>query len=297
MSSASPLFTVIVPVYNRVDELRRALASLQAQTLEDFECLVVDDGSTQPIKPTVDEFDDRFVYVSSPQNRGCTAARFLGFEHAHGQIVAQLDSDNEFFPWALERASHYLHQYPQVNAVAGLYLFPEGLRVRVNDGVRVVGPDEYAARSLQTDDSVGVVRRSIAEEWLQMRRYSNFDFVLWLRLRLSHSLVLVDEPWGRYDTAGSDRISLKRDPRELSDIETFVEEFRPLIASNACGPIDWMLSRMWLRLIRGGRRDTAALVADWMCERGVRRHNVLRQEIVRRTRRRLTPSAFDPHVL
>ena len=61
--------TVVVPVFNRQDKLRRALASLRAQTLVDFECLVVDDCSTVPIEPVVTELSDhRFRYLRNGQN-------------------------------------------------------------------------------------------------------------------------------------------------------------------------------------------------------------------------------------
>jgi glycosyltransferase involved in cell wall biosynthesis len=58
-----PLFSIITPVFNRQDELRRALCSIAGQTLTDFECIVVDDASSMPIKPVVDEFDESFNYV------------------------------------------------------------------------------------------------------------------------------------------------------------------------------------------------------------------------------------------
>lgn len=293
-----PLFSIITPVFNRQDELRRALGSLVAQTVTDFECLVVDDGSSMPIKPVVDEFDDRFKYVRSPINGGCTAARFVGFEHVNGEIVAQLDSDNVFFPWALERAAGYLRDYPAADGVAGLYVFPDGFHVRVSGGVREVGPDEFSARAGQFDDSVGVVRRCVVDEWLSMRRYSNLDFVLWLRLRLSHPHLLVDEPWGIYDPTGTDRISLRRDPRALDDFETFVKEFRPMIGAAPCGPVDAMLNRIWLGLIRAGRFKGAADVADWMHERGLSCKVAASRELVHRARRRVTPAtAVVPQIL
>src|SRR5450755_3166172 len=102
-----PLITVAMPVYNRQDVLRRALRSLERQTLEDFICVIVDDASTIPIAPVVDEFDFRFRYVRSEPNRGCCGARQVAFEHMEGDFLINLDSDNEFFPWTLERGSAY----------------------------------------------------------------------------------------------------------------------------------------------------------------------------------------------
>src|SRR3954451_1625736 len=144
LGMGEPRVSVVVPVFNRQCELRRALDSLLQQTMDDFECIVVDDASTLPIRPIVDEYDDRFVYVRNDQNAGCTGARFLGLERTQGHVYLGLDSDNELFPWTLERTLTALREHPEVDGVAGLFVFPDGFRIRVRDGTRVVTPVQYA---------------------------------------------------------------------------------------------------------------------------------------------------------
>ncbi len=277
-----PLFSVIVPVYNREEKLRRALQSVAAQTLSDFECLVVDDGSTQPLRRVVDEFDERFIYVRRDANGGCTAARHTGMSHAAGEYFTSLDSDNELYPWALDRAAYYLDRHPEADGATGLYVFPDGLHMRVSGGVKVVGPDEYIARSTLASrgDSVGIVRRSVVDEWLRLRPdYYNLDLVFVLRFRLSHQVVLVDEPWGRYDTTTTDKIARRRDPRAFDDMVKFVEEFRPVIGKSPCSPVDMILSNMWIRLMRAHRYREAATVAAWMRARRISRPRAVVRKI------------------
>ena len=107
-----PRFSIIVPVLDRKDALRRALRSVASQTFADFECIVVDDASVQAIRPVVAEFDERFSYLRRETNGGCTAAKFTGLESADGEFALTLDSDNELFPWTLQRATYYFEQYP-----------------------------------------------------------------------------------------------------------------------------------------------------------------------------------------
>jgi glycosyltransferase involved in cell wall biosynthesis len=277
-----PRFSIVIPVYNRQEKLQRALRSVAEQTERAFECLIVDDGSTTPIETVVDEFDDRFTYIRCEANRGCTAARMTGLTRAQGDFVMALDSDNELYPWALSRAGHFLAAYPRADGVAGLYMFPDGLHVRVAPSVKVVGPDEYATRSSRSGraDSVGVVRRNVVDEWLQLRPdYFNLDFVFMLRFRLSHDVVMVDEPWGRYDATSTDKIARRGDPRMYDDVVKFVEDFRPLLGRRRCGPVDVTLTNLWIRLIRAHRYREAEMVASWMRERGISRADALVQKV------------------
>jgi glycosyltransferase involved in cell wall biosynthesis len=294
-----PLISLVIPVRDRQGELRRALKSVAAQTLTDFECIVVDDCSRQPIQPVVLEFDERFRYVRRNTNGGPTAARFTALEQATGQFVTGLDSDNELFPWALERAVHYLRTHPEAGASIGQYVFPDGLRARVASGVKVVRPEDFVTISsfAAAGDAVALCRRDVVEEWLVRlhRDYFASEFVFWLSMFLGHSAVYVDEPWGRFHTAAANKVSAEpQDPRRFGDVERFIKDFRPLIGTSPCGPLDELLVLMWPRLIRAHRYDEAAALAGWMRDRGLSTwvaaaHAVvtaLRRRVGRRSRRR-----------
>ena len=99
-----PRVSVIIPTYNRVDVLRRAIDSVLAQTEEDFELLVVDDGSTDDTQAFLKTYDDpRVRSICFGTNRGANVARNAGIEDANGTYVAFLDSDDEWHPQKLER--------------------------------------------------------------------------------------------------------------------------------------------------------------------------------------------------
>lgn len=94
----APFFSVIIPVYNRATALRRALDSVLAQTCQDFEILVVDDGSTDNPRAVVEALNDPRIRFFAQANAGGGAARNTGIVHAQGAFTAFLDSDDVFLP-------------------------------------------------------------------------------------------------------------------------------------------------------------------------------------------------------
>jgi glycosyltransferase involved in cell wall biosynthesis len=93
-----PTFTVVIPVYNRAEALRDAIASVLQQTWQDFEIVVVDDGSSDDPRSVVDSFRDRRIRFERQANAGGGAARNRGIDLAQGRLVAFLDSDDVFLP-------------------------------------------------------------------------------------------------------------------------------------------------------------------------------------------------------
>jgi len=99
--AAAPLVSVVVPVYNGVGLVERAFASLRRQTLEDWECLIVDDASTDASAAALRRLaasDARLRVTRLPVNRGVSEARNVALGQARGEWIAYLDQDDEFYP-------------------------------------------------------------------------------------------------------------------------------------------------------------------------------------------------------
>lgn len=89
-----PYFSVIVPVYNRIDEVSDLLESLSHQTNTDFEVILVEDGSTEPCKHIADKYANRLdIQYYHKSNEGRSIARNYGIERARGQYFIFFDSD------------------------------------------------------------------------------------------------------------------------------------------------------------------------------------------------------------
>lgn len=90
---ARPRFSVIVPVYNRVDEVEDLLKSLSAQTYKNFEVVIVEDGSTVRCEDAVKAVSGVDVYYYYKENEGRSIARNYGLERANGDYFIFFDSD------------------------------------------------------------------------------------------------------------------------------------------------------------------------------------------------------------
>jgi glycosyltransferase involved in cell wall biosynthesis len=113
--------SVIVPVYNRDNDLRRALTSVQRQSYADFECLIIDDASTIDIAGIVAELaDERFRYIRRDANGGPAAARKTGLAEVTLEYVLTLDSDCELYPWAFEQKVRHFQECPEADIVSAL---------------------------------------------------------------------------------------------------------------------------------------------------------------------------------
>src|SRR5688572_23500515 len=96
--------SVVIPAYNRAARIADSIKSVLAQTFQDFEIIVVDDGSTDGTAEAASTFGDpRIRVVRHSLNRGGSAARNSGIQSAAAPYVAFLDSDDEWYPIKLER--------------------------------------------------------------------------------------------------------------------------------------------------------------------------------------------------
>src|SRR5919204_90272 len=93
-TDSSPRCSVIIPTYNRAHSVGEAITSVLRQTMDDFECIVVDDGSTDPTSAVLTSFTDPRMHVISGRHAGVAAARNLGVAQAQAPLIAFLDSDD-----------------------------------------------------------------------------------------------------------------------------------------------------------------------------------------------------------
>ena len=109
----NPTVSVIIPTYNRAHLIGRAIRSVLNQTYQDFEIIVVDDGSTDNTEEVVKGFNDgRIRYIRHDENRGGAAARNTGIRAAKGEYIAFQDDDDEWLPGKLEKQIKALEGAP-----------------------------------------------------------------------------------------------------------------------------------------------------------------------------------------
>lgn len=120
-----PLVTVIIPCYNYARFLPEAVASVRAQALEDWELLVVNDGSTDDSLAVAWGLaaEEPRMHVIDQPNAGLSAARNAGLAAAAGALVQFLDADDRLHPEKLALQAAYLARHPEPDAVWGSWEF------------------------------------------------------------------------------------------------------------------------------------------------------------------------------
>ncbi|MEE9294279.1 MAG: glycosyltransferase family 2 protein [Phycisphaerae bacterium] len=219
---SDPAVSVILPTYKRVQLLKRAIDSVCAQTFDDWELIVIDDG------PSHDGTDrlvagygrrhgGRIVFIEQP-NQGCNAARNAGIEAARGRYLAFLDADDEFKPAKLQRQLELFRLRPDLGLVFCDFSFVD-LQGRFHDsvfdvdaplarqvpyqevapGLRVCAPSlfEYLIRQYFIATIVGLVRRDMLADDIRFyvdNLYGRTEWMFYLDLSRRCRVGYVDEP-------------------------------------------------------------------------------------------------------
>jgi len=118
MMSEAPAISVIIATYNRARFLPETLDSVLSQRFDDFEVIVVDDGSTDNTQQIVERYGSRLKYFYQ-ENRGPSAARNLGTRHAQAPWIAFQDSDDLTLSNHLESLYRYAQEFPDCGMVFG----------------------------------------------------------------------------------------------------------------------------------------------------------------------------------
>ena len=127
MEQLSPLVSIVVPVYNAGPWLARCLDSIAAQTFARWECILVDDGSTDASGEMCDQYarqDPRFL-VLHKENGGVSSARNAGLDAARANTLVFVDADDAVAPDLLQQAMGLLEEQPEAMVAWGLAMEPE----------------------------------------------------------------------------------------------------------------------------------------------------------------------------
>lgn len=112
-----PKVSVIIPCYNQGKYLEESVNSVLNQTFQDFEIIIVNDGSTDNSKEIIDKIEHPKVIKIHQENKGVAAARNEGIKRASGEYILPLDSDDKIAPTYIEKAVHHIEKDPNIGIV------------------------------------------------------------------------------------------------------------------------------------------------------------------------------------
>jgi glycosyltransferase involved in cell wall biosynthesis len=208
---ARPLISVLLPVHNRPQWVGRAVESVLAQDYPHVELIVIDDGSTDGTPAAIEQLGARLVHLRQAR-RGPYAARNHGLSHAQGDLIAFIDSDDQWYPDRLLRQLPLLDP-PAVGLVFGdaaLTDYPGPAPSRGSLTAFDITPPRrgwvtrhFAYGNFVPTSSVLVRRRCLEElGGFQETPPLSADYLMWFRISLRYQLDYVPDPVFEYAVHG-----------------------------------------------------------------------------------------------
>lgn len=229
MSSAAPTVSVIMPCYNQGQFFEEAVESVLEQTFQDFEVIVINDGSTEELTVRLlHSYAHPQVRVLHTVNQGPSLARNTGIQQAQGRYILPLDADDRIAPTYLEKAVAILEQQPEVGIVysqvewfgeqTGLYPLPPYQFPQILLGNMIFNTSFYRRADWQ---QVGGYNPNMVVGW------EDYDF--WLSLiELGREVVQISEPLYFYRQVANSRSAQLTLDRQVTSYVQLFQNHRPL---------------------------------------------------------------------
>ena len=269
---SAPKVSVIIPLYNKAPYLKKALDSVLAQTYSNWECIIIDDGSTDDSATIASQWinasrlsPSAFRLVSQ-ENAGVSAARNHGIALSQGEYIAFLDADDWWAPTFLERMLWLANQYPEAGIYGCNYWYVKTGKTHVTissdsvvDSGYVNYPKMYVECGAMPLTSISVlIPRRIFDEGLKFPVGVKLgeDFLTWTKIALCHKVAFLNEPLAYYNNNIPISARATRNLHEPSANMLFNMQHLLEIEQRV---VDWKVLCDWLRV--GG------LMSYWMDSR------------------------------
>ncbi len=234
-----PFFSIVIPTYNRVTLLKRAIDSVLDQTLNDFELIVVDDHSTDNTESVVNRIDDsRVLYFVNERTKGSAGAKNTGVAKAKAEWIAFLDDDDYWLPEKLEK--QYL-KIKKANAELGLvYTLSSDLK----DGVLIKRKGKikegWIFWDLLFNDYIGTascvaIRKAAIERigGFDERFPSKVDTDLYIRIARDYRIEIIREVLVVRDLVANNRISINAQKKLTANLLYYRKYHKYLVQRTA----------------------------------------------------------------
>ena len=150
-------FSVVIPLYNKAENIANTLRSVLAQTFTNYEVIVVNDGSTDNSLEIVEAIKSERIKLFSISNGGAAIARNYGVQKASGNYIAFIDGDDLWYPFHLENLSNIINEFPEAKWMGTAYeiLHNNRLKLKMDAppmllGENWIGPvNDYFINSLR----------------------------------------------------------------------------------------------------------------------------------------------------
>lgn len=240
MTSRSPFFSIIIPLYNKQKFIANTLQRVFAQSFENFEILIINDGSTDKSVEILAELKDERIKIYHQENQGVSAARNKGIELASGEFICFLDADDVWNPDFLNEIHKLITRFPDYRAFAAAIemeacgtVIPAKYSVKKEVEAGVYIEDYFEASKLFSVlwTSSSAFHRSVFD------KVGNFDVTiksgqdtdLWIRIGEHFKVVFTTKILAKYT---QDQRSLSRSDQFKKETKIRYEKFKTLEKNN-----------------------------------------------------------------
>ena len=217
MEKDKPLISIIVATYNRAKTISRAIDSILAQTYDNFEIIIVDDGSADDTLKILSKYNDAKIKIIKHEiNKGVCAAKNTGFNHISGEWFTLLDSDDEMVPTALETMIKVPAEIDKgINAITCNCIDSSTGKMSGKGSYK----DQYLdAREIATKfvgEHWGLTKASLLGTDRLNERLPGYEGTLWYKINEKAKRYYIHRALRIYHTEGNDRVT--NSPKSLQE--------------------------------------------------------------------------------
>lgn len=224
-------FSIIIPLYNKENFIENTIQSVLSQTFQDFEIIIVNDGSTDKSEEKVLQFKDGRIRYFSKKNEGVSQTRNFGLTESNADFVAFLDADDYWYPHFLETMHHYCTFFPKQKVFAcaieietSKKTFPAQYSIRKTGDFEFVNYFRASNKESVILTSAAVFRKSILKKTgiFDPEIKSGQDTDLWIRIGIIYPILFIWKILVRYihdENSLSKNASLMHSKMDFSKFE------------------------------------------------------------------------------
>lgn len=200
-------FTVIIPLYNKENFIESTLKSVLNQSFEDFEVLIINDGSTDKSEEKVLNFKDPRIHYFHKENGGVSTARNFGIEKAQSDFITFIDADDYWYPDFLQEMFENIGRFPELKVFSAAIevetskkVIPSSYSIIKTGDCEIVNYFNASFKETAICTSCAVFHKSIFEEIgnFDTKIKSGQDTDLWIRIGLVYPILFSWKILARY---------------------------------------------------------------------------------------------------
>ena len=235
--------SIVIPTYNCLDYLPKAIGSVLQQTHQDIEIIIIDDNSNDGTSTYLASIDDDRIITLSTLGVGAPQARNLGIEKATGEFIAFLDADDFWFPEKIERQLEFHQRYPDMamsftnyehltedyEVIVDCFSYWSQFQNREEQFINIDNPLEFIIENNVIGTSTVMVKADVFSQTDSFNADIKYgeDWELWLRMSENHQIGVLNSVEVGYlmrATSVTQTEDLKL--RNLASIETILQRYQ-----------------------------------------------------------------------